>query len=399
MTDRVVRPLEPSEIRAADRLFGDTLHLRHTQEDDWERASRGFQPGRTLGAFDGGTLIGTSRSMDAALTVPGGARIETAAVTGVGVRADRTRKGVLRDLMRTQLAEVAERGVPTATLHASEAMIYGRFGYGVATTGRTLRIKRRKARVRDQAPTGGEIELLDLESAIRDLPTWYPLFVGLRNGMLTRPSFLWAGWEGHYRRSDGVAHLVVHRGPDGVDGYASYRVARDAGTTVMHVEDMNTASDEAFADLWRFLVGVDLVDRIDVPCRPVDEPLETLFTDPRACSVTWLGDDLWLRLVDVRAALSARTYAGDGQVVLEVRDALLPQNSGRYVVSAAGATTTDRSAALRIDVDTAAMLYLGTWRPSALVAAGRVEVIDPQAVKALDRLLATATQPWCGTFF
>ncbi|MGH3949386.1 MAG: sterol carrier protein domain-containing protein, partial [Pseudonocardiaceae bacterium] len=159
------------------------------------------------------------------------------------------------------------------------------------------------------------------------------------------------------------------------------------------------ATREAFADLWRFLLGVDLVDRIEAPCRPADEPLEPLLTDPRSCSVTWAGDDLWLRLVDVPRALSARSYAPAGRVVIDVRDAVLPANAGRFEVSDEGVIRSDRAAQVRIDVDALAMLYLGTWRPSDLLAAGRLEVVDAKAVATFGTLLGTDTRPWCGTFF
>lgn len=400
MTDRVVRTLEPSEIRAANALFVEALHIRAPQDEDWTRSARGYQPDRTLGVFDGAALIGTARSMDAAITVPGGGEVETAAVTGVGVRADRTRRGVLRDLMRVQLTDIAERGVPTATLHASEAVIYGRFGYGVATSARSVRIERTRARVRDEAPTGGEVEYLDIETALAELPAHYPRFEA-RPGRMTRPSFLWSGWDGHYRRSEGVAHAVLHRGAEGVDGYALYRVRRDGfdGPVVMHVEDMHVATDEAFADLWRFLLSVDLVDRIEAHNRPCDEPLEPMLTDARACSVTWSGDDLWLRLVDVPAALSARRYAGSGRVVIEVRDELFPANSGRYALSSGGVTETASPAQLRMDAAALAMLYLGEWRVRALITAGLIEAVDPAAPGVAEGLLSSDVRPWCGTFF
>lgn len=402
MTDRVVRPLEAAEQRAAYTLFRNALHLQSVTDEQWERAQRSFQPGLTLGAFDGDALIGTARYFDAELTVPGGGAVPVAAVTGVGVRADRTRRGVLRDLMRRQLEDVASLGIPLAALHASEGPIYGRFGYGIATRHRSLRVDRRRARVLDTAPTGGEIELHGLESALRVLPELYGAFPGVRAGMITRPTAVWPMWEGHYRRSSGLPMLAVHRGQDGVDGYAMYRVVSDlAGSSpaVMYIEDMCTSSHEGFADLWRYLLGVDLVDQLEAPWRPLDEPLDLLLTDPRACTTTGVGDDVWVRLVDVAAALSARSYKGPGRVVFEVWDAVLPGNAGCYEVSADGVRRTDDAAQLRGDVSAIAQLYLGAWSVPQLVAVGQLEAVDPLAVHHADRLLVTDRQPWCGTFF
>lgn len=402
MTDREIRLLKPSEVRAANDMFRGTLHGRPTSDEDWQRVQHAYQPERSWGAFDDGSVIGIARSVDSALTVPGGARVELAAVTAVGVRPDRTRRGVLTDLMRVQLTEFAERGVPVAALHASEAVIYGRFGYGVATLERSIRVDRRRARVHDGAAAGGEIELHALDDAARLMPEIYAPFAAARAGMISRPSYLWPSWEGHYRRAKGVMRLAVHRGRDGIDGYAAYRVHDpwpEEGTSVLFVEDMHAANPDAFAGLWRYLLSVDLVDRIEAFGRPVDEPVAALLTDQRACQTRGVSDDVWVRLVDVPAALSARTYRGSGSVVIDVRDTVLTSNSGRYRLSADGCARTDEPAALSMSVDTLAMLYLGGWRVSALVTAGRIEATDAESVTIADRLFATDIAPWCGTPF
>lgn len=401
MTDRLLRPVTASELRAADALFRRSLHVRPPGDGDWSRVEAAYQPGRTWGAFEDEVLVGTARSVDAEFTVPGGARVPLAAVTGVGVRADRTRRGILRDLMRTQLREFAERGVPCAALHASEAAIYGRFGYGVGTVARTVRLDRARARLHPAAPSGGELELVDFADLPDRLPAVYPAFASGRPGMMTRPAPLWVPWEGHYRRSDGVAQAVLHHGPDGVDGYASYRVHGFSGDApaVLHVEDMATTTDTALAELLRFLLGVDLVGEVVLHSRPTDEPVELMLTDPRAASVSSSGDDLWVRLVDLPRALAARELPGADRVVLEVDDPVLPGNAGRWSVSRDGVIRTDEPTQVRAGVDAVAMMYLGTWRASALAAAGRLDVDDPAAVGALDRLFSARVQPWCGTFF
>ncbi|SNR79093.1 Predicted acetyltransferase [Haloechinothrix alba] len=403
MTDRVVRTLDRSEHLSAYGVFAEALHAPRGPDENRERIERAHQVGRCLGAFDGDELVGTARSVDVSVAVPGSGCVPASAVTGVGVRPHRTRRGVLRDLMSTQLGAFRERGIPLAGLLASEGAIYGRFGYGVATVERSLRVWRHGTRVREQAPSGGDVELLDTDAALRRLPEIYRSLASARPGMLSRPEQLWAGWEGFYRRSSGVARGVVYHGRDGVEGYAMYCVERDRaggdGACVLSVDDMHACSDSAFAELWRFLLGVDLVDRVEVSNRPLDEPVEALLDNPQACRTTGMRDHLWLRLVDVRAALAARTYGTDTAVVLSVHDPVLPDNSGTYRVSGAGVERTDRAPQLRAEVDTLAMLYLGTWRPSALAGVGRLEVVDPAAVESADRLFAGAVQPWCGTGF
>lgn len=402
VSDRVIRLLAPSEHRDAHTMFRATLHAPAPTDQEWARLQHAFQPERSWGAFDDGSLIGLARSVDSALTVPGGAQVDLGAVTSVGVRSDRTRRGAMTELMRAQLGEFAERGVPVAALHASEAVIYGRFGYGPATLERNFRIDRARARVHDGAAAGGEVVLHELDEAVRRMPGLYEPFATTRHGMIERPSYLWPSWEAHYRRSKGIMRLAVHRGQDGVDGYVTYRVDNpwpEEGPAVLYVEDMNTSTPSAFAGLWRYLLGVDLVDRIDAFARPVDEPIGPLLTDQRACGTRSLDDDVWLRLVDVPAALAARTYRGDGSVVIDVLDSLLPANSGRYRLSAAGVARTDEPAAMSMSVDTLAMLYLGGWRVSALITSGRIDVTDAGAITTAERLLATDSAPWCGTFF
>ena len=162
MSDFEIRTLRADELRAASDLFRDSLHAPRSDDADWERVARVYQPGGTIGAFDP-ELVGTARSFDAELTVPGGARLPMAGVTGVGVRADRTRRGVLRALMTAQLEDFAARGVVFANLLASEAPIYGRFGYGLATRHRSYSVDRHRAQLRQDVPVTGEVELLELD--------------------------------------------------------------------------------------------------------------------------------------------------------------------------------------------------------------------------------------------
>ncbi|MDT7801704.1 MAG: hypothetical protein QOI78_5137, partial [Actinomycetota bacterium] len=307
MTDFDIRTLRDDEHRAASDLFRETVHAAPSGDADWERAGRAYQPGGAIGAFDP-AFIGTVRSFDAALTVPGGARLPLAGVTGVGVRADRTRRGVLRAMMTAQLEDFAAREVVVANLGASEAGIYGRFGYGLATRCRTYSVDRHRARLRPDLPFGGEIELLALDDAVAALPGVYERLEH-RPGMMTRPEVLWRLYESHARRATDVVKSVVHHGPDGPDGYVSYSIGglhTHPWTKTLEVFDMFAGTPAAFAGLWRFLLGIDLVDKIVAPGRPLDEPVELILADHRRGNVDRVGDEHWLRLVDVPKALAAR---------------------------------------------------------------------------------------------
>jgi predicted acetyltransferase len=155
----------------------------------------------------------------------------------------------------------------------------------------------------------------------------------------------------------------------------------------------------ARAALWRFLLSVDLVSGVHARHRPVDEPLAVMLTDHRHAATLAVEDDLWLRPVDVEAALGARTYRAAGPVVLAVADRTLTANTGHYEVGPDGVRRTGEPADLALDVDTLGMLYLGQWSVTALAHAGRIEVRDEAAVARADELFTTVTAPWCGTHF
>jgi predicted acetyltransferase len=401
MSDHAVRVLETTEHRAASVLFRTTLHAKSGTDEEWARGSRTYQPGSTWGVFDP-ELIGTARSFDEELTVPGAGRIPLAAVTGVGVRADRTRRGVLTELMRTQLTELAERGTTAAALYPTESPIYGRFGYGASTVAKSYTVDRRAARLRPEVPAGGEISLLDLEETVRRYPEVYAGVAGDRPGRLARSPYWWAVADIHLNRNTDLVRSALHHGPDGVDGLVTYSVKHSGRghdeKLAAEIIALHAATPSAFAGLWRHLLGLDLIDTVTAHLRPADEPVELLLTDPRHCRIGTTEDELWLRLIDVPAALAARTYTG-GEVVIDVVDPLLPANSGRYRVSADGAAPTEAAADLRLGVDTLAMLYLGTWSASSLAGAGRIEELSPSALAGADALFGTRVSSWCGTFF
>ena len=400
MSDFEIRTLRDDEVRAAGDLFRASLHVPPCADADWERVSRAYQPGRTLGAFDTG-LIGTARSFDAELTVPGGASLPMAGVTGVAVRADRTRRGVLRALMAAQLADFATRGMVFASLLASEAPIYGRFGYGLALRHRTYSVDRHRARLRPDVPAAGEVRLLELDEALEVCPGVYERLAG-RPGRMSRPEVLWRLYEAQSRRNPQPFRAAVHHGPDGPDGLAFYYVEglqAHPWTKNLQLLDMFAGTPAAFAGLWRFLLGIDLVDRIVAEARPLDEPIELILEDHRTATVDRVGDEHWIRLVDVPKALAAREYGNAAPVVVEVEDPLLPANGGTYRIGPEGAERTGEPAALRLDVTTLAMVYFGTWRPSALAGAGRIEVRAPSVLADADALFGTRVASWSGTHF
>jgi predicted acetyltransferase len=397
-----VRLLGVGELDGAHDLVATSLR-RGPIADRYRAAARAFgEPGRTLGAFVGGELVGTTSSFATATAVPGGAVLPTAGVIRVGVRADRTRRGVLTTLMRHQLAGLAAGGVVLASLRASEAGIYGRFGFGVASRSRDLRVRRRGPPGLRPAPAGGSVRVLDRAQVLATLVDLHAR-IGLRRpGGITRPPSWWALNTGR-RLDDGDDVLAaVHTGADGDDGFvvASTPDAPDGGAVLLR--DLHAADAAVAAALWRFVLdrgpGGDVVGRR----RPVDEPVELLLADPRDCATTGVEDETWLRVLDVAAALAGRGFGAAGPVRLRVHDPLLPANSGVYRIAAGAAERVGGPAAdaeLRCDVAGLAMAYLGDRAPSELVAARWWRAVEPAAVERADAAFATPVRPWCGTYF
>jgi predicted acetyltransferase len=379
-----------------------------------------------------GSLVGTTTSYPSSTAVPGGAVLRLAAVTRVGVRADRTRRGLATALMRAQLDDLRARGDALAMLWASESGIYGRYGYGVTTRARSVRVRASRTALRPQAPSGGTVRLLDREDIVPVLSALHDRLALCRPGGITRPP---GWWElGMSRHADDPVLAAVHTAPDGGDDGFALAVPRwpgmfapGDGGGVLQVEDLHAADAAAAAGLWRFLLGVDLIAHVEAAVA-LDDPLDLLLADPRHAAGDGIADETWLRLVDVPAALGARTFAvgaGAGcgptgasdptgtpdpagaeapySVLLAVHDPLLPDNAGIYRVAATGAERVGPLGAgepeLSCDVAALAMAYLGDRSPSALAATGWWTAHDPAALPRADALFATDVVPWCGTHF
>ncbi|MFJ4279118.1 GNAT family N-acetyltransferase [Streptomyces massasporeus] len=400
--------------------------LRVLRKDDWDKwydtLIRGFggvpesaeerelwnsltEFDRSLGVWDGDECVGTAGAFSFRLTVPGGASVPVAGVTMVSVAATHRRRGLLTSMMRRQLDDVRAWGEPLAVLCASEPAIYGRFGYGNATLSLTAEIDTNRVglsvpdgtddvRVRYAVPA----DVLDVCEAV------YARLVPARPGMLARQP----GWErlgvldpASEREGASPLQCVLAERDGETVGYARYRVKPEwelsgSNGTVL-VEELAGLEPAADAALWRFLFGIDLTSKVTVRSRPVDDAWQYLVTDPRRCHPR-LRDSLYVRPVEVGAALAARTYQTPVDVVFEVEDAFCPWNSGRWRLSgdAKGAScerTTD-AADVALSVRELGAAYLGGVSLSALGAAGRVRELRPGALAEASLGFGVGVPPW-----
>lgn len=397
------RTLAEDELRGANDLFRAALHDRPASDEVWQVTRDSYLTDRTFGAFDGDRQVGTAMSFPSDLTVPGGATLSMAGVTYVAVRTDYRRRGVLTGLMREQLHDLAACGEVFASLHASEPVIYGRFGYGVATVVKNVTVTSKKAAMRPEVPVAGTVRLLDKDQVLPVLQAAYPAIQPTRVGLMGRSPQWYALGFGRRLKTEYLL-VAAHYNRDGeVDGWVAYEPqdpnsADPRANSRLAVLDFQAADQGVVNDLWRFLVGIDLVDEVTAYFRPQDDPLDSMVVDAYAVRSD-RDDELWLRIVDAPAALAGRTYGAAPPVVIELVDSLLPNNSGCYRIGPDGATPTSDLPGMTLDAEALAMIYLGAWRPSVLAATGRVMVTDPAAPAAADRLFAVDRPPWNGSMF
>jgi predicted acetyltransferase len=363
---------------------------------------------RSLGLFEGDQVAATSGIYSRTLTVPGGV-VPCAGVTWVTVAPTHRRRGLLTEMMRRQLTGLhEEEREPVAALWASEYPIYGRFGYAPAAyrgglTGRTERL-----RLRPDIDLGtGRVDLVSRE-------TYQPAATALHDavrrfvpGNMSRDE-RW--WDRRLRdlpaAREGATALrfLLHTEADGtVTGYAAWRMKEgwtDRGEPdgTLIVEEVRASTTAAYASLWRVLLSVDLVRTLKVPLASPDDPLRQLVTDQRALGVAPI-DSLWVRLVDVGRALSARRYPAPIDMVFEVRDEFCPWNAGRWHLwghpAGAFCDRTDRDPDIALGIEELSATYLGGTSLATLQAAGRVTEISPGAVTLASTAFRWPVTPWC----
>ncbi len=381
-----------------------------------------------------GRAVGTASAYSFELTLPGGATMPVGGVNAVSVLPTHRRQGVLTAMMRHQLTTLRARGEAIAVLMCSEAVIYRRYGYGPATFSEHLTVDAARSTFAPArsafapagsgfAPAGsafaparsafasarsafasagsgttapaGEVEVLAREACGELLEEVYDRYRRARPGALSRPRRWWASRAGEPPISSAPRYVLVHRDADGTpDGYASYVIEHG----VMTVDEVIALGDETAATLSRFLLGHDLVSKIVFKHVPADDPLRWQLADFRAARPAGTGDALWLRLLDVPTALTARGWLTDGELVLDVEDEFLGEHH-RYLLTIrdgkAACVPTDQEPDLSLDISDLGSIYLGGAVPSTLVRAGHIRAHNPAAAARTDRLFQTELLPHC----
>ncbi len=404
-----IRSIVPDEVDAFRRALGYAFNF-DPDEDHAGGLKDRLEYDRTVAAFDGGEMVGTGGAFSLQLTVPGGAEpVPTGGTTVISVRPTHRRRGLLRSMMDFHLADVAERQEPLAALWASDSGIYGRFGYGPASYRVELEIdKDHVVFVGD--PPAGRVDLVPVADVLPALRTVYDPVAARRPGMFARSDRWWElailndpkPWRDGYSER----RYAVYRGAAGEpEGYALYRTKekweRGHGAGVARVVELVTATDAAARSLWRYLGGLDLVTELTYWNGRIDNDLPWLVANPRRIH-SKLTDGLWVRLMDVPTALSARRYRVEGRLMIEVVDNTWPAAAGVYELDGgpdgAECKPSDAEPELRLDAMALGAMYLGGNDVATLARTGHVEA-DPEAAHRADLMFGWHEAPWCQEVF
>ncbi|MCQ4120670.1 enhanced intracellular survival protein Eis [Rhodococcus tibetensis] len=339
---------------------------------------------RPVIALDGDAVVGATMDIPMTVTVPGGRSVAAAGITAVTVAPTHRRRGILRALYTEHHARIQQSGVPLSILTASEGGIYGRFGYGPATVESTVGIDRRFAALHPAVPDPGGVRMVRPAEVRPSIADTYDRWQRRTPGAQVRPDCVWDRIfaDPENERGGGTSLFgLLHD-----DGYVLYRrVSGEQGATA-RVQEIRSITDESHAALWRALLGLDLIRRIEAAVVP-DDPLPYLLTDSRLVRTTSRHDELWVRIMDVPAALEARVYRRDLDIVVHVDDDFLDAG-GRFALSVkngrAACTRTEADPQVVLDLEVLGSLYLGAHRARSFAAAHRLWAVDSQTLDAVD---------------
>ena len=386
--------------------FGETFTAEELADHD-----RWFEYDRSIGAFDGDRIVGTGGAFSMDLTLPGLTTIPIGGLTAISVLPTHRRRGILRAMIAYHFEETEARGELVSALGASESVIYGRFGYGLATSFADYEIDPRRGQFLRPVAARGRLRLLEPEETAKLVPPLYDRYRRGQPGELSRPQEWWDVYarDPEWTRQGASRHydVVYESEPGRVDGWVGYRVENrwpnGLAANVIKVRNLIGLDSEAEGALWRYVFDLDLAGTIKLLDRPVDDPIRWRLADPRRLRITDLGDQLWVRLLDLPGALAARRYAVDDALVLEVTDALRPRNQGRFRLEGgpdgAACAPTRSDPDLALDVAELGAAYLGGASLASLARAERVAELTPGALGRADRMFASDPPPLSTTHF
>lgn len=388
------------DIATADaRAFGMTVPI----DDIGRQELSPLLPNDTLllvrdQAIESHPLVGLSAFYRMRITPPGGTPQRAAGLTWVSVAPTHRRRGILRTMLTELSAQWRAEGYAFAILTATEATIYERFGFGVAMFVDRVSIPT-GAQWRSPATTHGEVHYASTTEAAQTIPQIHQRWAAQHPGAITRDPAWWTPIfaDRPPERRPGYTQLfyLLHS-----DGYAMYRMKTTDTIPDVDVVEAVAVTDAAHSALWRVLTSLDRTGSVHAEL-PADDSLPLKLNNFRDVRTVGSDDTVWVAILDVAAALTARRYAADVATVLDVVDDF-GSAGGRFALTvsdgAASVSDTDAPADLFMPIAALGSLYFGGRRATELARAGRISG-TAEAIAALDAALATERQPVAGTFF
>ncbi len=379
-------------------------------DQEWLDVAPIVEPERTLGAYDGEQIVGGGSIFSFDLTVPGGFAVPAAGITWIGIMPTHRRRGALRKLMTSMIEDARRRAEPLAVLWASEGSIYQRYGYGLSTLSSTIDLERDRASFAFAAEPSGSVRLISAPEAKEAFPPIYEANRATVPGFFSRSSTWWDvdilndfKWA---RRGFDRKFFALHEHDGKPDAYAIYRARQDwanhvPGSELMVLEIM-AVDGAALREMWRYILGVDLIKRITTRSGAPDEPLMLLVAEPRRVNLQ-VRDGLWLRILDVPAALQRRGYSADDSIVLDIQDDYLPDVGGTFrLTTSDGRGTVERTSDrgdLALTAADLGAVYLGGFTIDDLARIGRTRELTPGARMRADAMFHSAARAWCPQVF
>lgn len=390
-----------------DRGFGG--HYEPSDER-YEIDKKVLTPDLTMCAFDGDEIVGTSGAFPFESSVPGGALVKNAGVTIITVATMYRRRGILTEMMGRLLRQEREKGFIVGSLWASESIIYGRYGWGMAVQNESFKIDTRRATLKHMPEIPGRVRFVPRDEVRKVASAVWEAAVNAHVGFPRKSEPMLDSFAKGMNDTSGgwnKPFFIAYEEDGRPLGYARYLVKElhvfgEKVHGLINADDVIHTSPASHAALWNHLLNIDLYDSLSTWRSPSDDALPWMLADQRALERRPY-DGVWYRMFDIAEALSARTYLAEGSLVIEVEDSFIPEWGGRFELTGGpdGATcvATTKSPDITLPTATLSMIYLGGAKLADLERAGRVEENTDGSIALADSMFATVRAPWCPMMF
>ena len=424
-----------AELLAIDGLRMALLRVNEDVYVPWmEAINRGFHEARPTAEFiqvrgtkaphrrmtgiwdatmaDAESPVATASSWPTELTVPGQTSVTAWAISTITVAPTHRRRGIAGAMLEAELRTAHALRVPVAILTASEATIYRRWGFAPAAMTANWTIDTRRA-LWTGPQASGRVQYVSAGQLLADGHAIGEAARLATPGLIHFDGQLWERLLG-IGEEDVARTLRFLRYDDAAgqpQGFAVYSVPTEethSGRAIVEVRFLSAATDDAYAGLWRFLLELDLIGEVRAALRPVEEPFAWQIADYRAAVKSNEHDHLWARILNVPAALEARSYSAPGRIVFNVTDPL-GFAAGRWLLtidrSGAGIVTKldddgpDDVVRVAIGVNELSSIYLGGVSAGLLARAGTITELTAGAATAIDASFRSTVTPWLSIWF